>query len=70
VLKGEMQVVRLGTIGYALREKYEAEVFDKAVPDAVTKLEGKRPAAPAMPPGMQMPQQQPQAPAPATTGNQ
>jgi peptidyl-prolyl cis-trans isomerase C len=72
VLKGEMQVVRFGTIGYALREKYEAEVFDKAVPDAVTKLEGKRPAAPAMPPGMQMPQpqQQPQAPAPATTGNQ
>lgn len=70
VLKGEMQVVRLGTIGYALREKYEAEVFGTAVPDAVTKLEAKRPAAPAMPPGMQMPQQQAPAPQPTTSGGQ
>ncbi|MEO5509609.1 MAG: peptidylprolyl isomerase [Longimicrobiales bacterium] len=71
VLKGEMQVVRLGAIGYALREKYEGEIFEKAVPDVVTKLEAKRPAAPSMPPGMQMPApQQPMPPTPpATTGN-
>jgi hypothetical protein len=74
VMKGEMQVVRLGAVGYVLREKYEAETFEKAVPVAVSKLEAKRPPAPAMPPGMQMPpmqmpqQQQPPAAPPTTTG--
>jgi hypothetical protein len=67
VLKGEMQVVKLGAVGYTLREKYEAEMFEKSVPAVVTKLEAKRPPAPAMPQGMQMPQPQMPAPAPATT---
>ena len=70
VLKGEMQVVRLGAVGYALREKYEAELMDKNVPAVVSKLEAKRPAAPAMPPGMQMPQPQPQPPTPTPGGGQ
>jgi hypothetical protein len=66
VLKGEMQVVRLGAVGYALRDKYEAELFEKSIPAVVTKLEAKRPAAPVMPQGMQMPQAP--APVPPTTG--
>ncbi len=73
VLKGEMQVVRLGSVGYALREKYEAEIFEKSIPAVVTKLEAKRPAAPMLPPGMQMPQmpqQTPQTQPPVPGGGQ
>ena len=72
VLKNEMQIVRLGAVSYVLRDKYDAEVFDRSIPAVITKLEAKRPPAPAnqMPPGMQMPMPmpQPQSPPPAGGG--
>ena len=72
VLKGEMQIVRLGAVGYSLREKYDAEVFEKAVPAVVSQLEAKRPpTAPAgFPSGTepQLPQGTPPGQAPAGGG--
>lgn len=74
ILKQEANVIPLNAIGYALRDEYDAEVFDRAVPQVVTKLTAARPQQPAAPPPgmpqMQMPQPQTQTPPPTSgTGN-
>jgi hypothetical protein len=65
ILRQEANVVPLGPIGYSLREKYDAEIFERAVPEVVARVQTARPAtqmAPGMPgmPDQQMPQPQPQ----------
>jgi hypothetical protein len=76
IINGEQNVVPLGAIGFSLREQYGAEMFERAVPAVVRRVEERRPASPdqGMPPGMpgqppqgmpqQPPQGQPQQPAP------
>ena len=61
ILKQEASVVPLGPVGYSLREKYDAEIFERAVPQVVARVQAARPATqmPGMP-GMPMPQPQPQ----------
>jgi hypothetical protein len=61
ILKQEASVVPLGPIGYALREDYDAEIFERAVQEVVTRVQAARPATPAEAlPGMPQPQPQPQ----------
>ncbi|MEX0907387.1 MAG: peptidylprolyl isomerase [Gemmatimonadota bacterium] len=76
IISGERNVVPLGAIGFALREQHGAEIFERAIPVVVARVEAERPAAPQGTPGMpgmQMPQpqQQPTTPPtmPPTSGN-
>jgi hypothetical protein len=59
ILKQETNVVPLGPIGYALREDFDAEIFERAVPEVVSKVQAARPPAPVTPglPGMPQPGQ-------------
>ena len=64
ILKQETNVVPLGPIGYALREDFDAEIFERAVPQVVSQVQAARPpqeVVPGMPPGA-MPQPMPQTP--------
>lgn len=72
VVKGEQNVIPLGPLAYALREKYGAEVYERSLPNVVTKVEAARPAAPpAGSTGAAVPGAQPQAtPAPSTQPNE
>ncbi len=45
IVKGEQQVLPLGPISFALRQKNNAEVFENAFPDVVSKVEAIRQAA-------------------------
>ncbi|MGH7507580.1 MAG: peptidylprolyl isomerase [Longimicrobiales bacterium] len=52
ILRGEQNVVPLGPIAFSLRRQYGGEVFDRAVDEAVARIEASRPAqgaAPQMP---------------------
>lgn len=68
ILKQETNVVPLGPIGYALREDFDAEIFERAVPQVVSQVQAARPpqeVVPGMPPGAMpqpMPQPMPQTP--------
>lgn len=58
VISGERNVVQIGAASFLLREKYGAEIFERAIPVVVAQVQELRPA---QPPGMPMPQQpQPQ----------
>jgi hypothetical protein len=60
VLKQETNVIPLNAIGYSLREEYEVEIFDRAIPEVVTKVQAARPQAPTTPGGPMQPGQVPQ----------
>ncbi|HSL68737.1 MAG TPA: peptidylprolyl isomerase [Longimicrobiales bacterium] len=42
-IKGEQNVIPLGPLSYSLRDQFEGEVFERAVPAVVTKVEAGRP---------------------------
>lgn len=66
VINQQQTPLLLGALSYALRSMYEAEVFERAYPAVVTKVEESRPAAPQVPGLPGMPQTMPpsgQAPA-------
>lgn len=73
IINGEANVVPLGAIGFTVREHYGADIFDRAVPTVVARVEARRPApaaegAPQPQPGTQpQPGAQPQTPPPPTT---
>ncbi len=74
ILAGEQNVLSLGPLSYALRSQYGGEVFERAFPEVVTRVEAARPATPALPQGATPPPQgatpppqaTPQPPAPST----
>lgn len=53
VVKGEQNIIPLGPLSFALREQFGANVYDRAYPNVVAKVQATRPAAPAA--GFQMP---------------
>ncbi|HEX6308609.1 MAG TPA: peptidylprolyl isomerase [Longimicrobiales bacterium] len=56
IVNGQRNVVPLGAASFILREKYGAEVFERAIPVVVSQVQERRPAQPqGMPEGMQMP---------------
>jgi len=74
ILKQEASVLPLNAIAYGLREKYDAELFEGAIQEVVTKVQAARPAATPAPsiqtPGGAVPMPQPQGgqvPAPQGT---
>jgi hypothetical protein len=78
IINGEANVVPLGAIGFTVREQYGADIFERAVPTVVARVEARRPPAaaegapqPQMPPQQEQPvqpvQPQPQPPPPTTT---
>jgi peptidyl-prolyl cis-trans isomerase C len=74
IINGERNVVQLGAATFTLREKYGAEVLERAIPTVVAQVQERRPPEPQLPQGVQpqMPQMPPQdvpvAP-PSTGGN-
>lgn len=63
IISGERNVVQIGSASFMLREKYGAEIFERAVPVVVSQVQERRPPEPqGMPEGMQMPPQQQQTP--------
>jgi peptidyl-prolyl cis-trans isomerase C len=64
IISGETDVVPLGAVGFTLREQYGAELFERAIPTVVRRVEERRPASEqqGMPPGMAPPQPMPQQP--------
>jgi hypothetical protein len=58
-IKGEQNLIPLGPLAYSLRDQFGGEVFERAVPAVVTKIEALRPP---QPPGG-VPQPTPQPPA-------
>jgi hypothetical protein len=61
IMTNEQQIIPLGVIGFALREQFGGEVFDRAVDSVVVKIAQTRPPAP--PPAPPQP-----TPPPADTG--
>jgi peptidyl-prolyl cis-trans isomerase C len=55
VVKGEQAMLPLGPLSYVLREKYDAQVFERAFPEVVTKVEAGRPKQPPVPGGAEGP---------------
>lgn len=69
ILAGEQNVLSLGPLSYALRSEYDGEVFERAFPVVVERVEATRPATPVPPqtPGAAPPQTTPgAAPTPET----
>jgi hypothetical protein len=66
IVNGEANVIPLGAIGFALREQYGAEVFERSIPVVVRRVTDARPATGD--PQMQMPPQQMPPPMP-NSGN-
>ncbi|HSJ26363.1 MAG TPA: peptidylprolyl isomerase [Longimicrobiales bacterium] len=68
IITGQANVIPLGAIGFTLRQQYGAELFERAIPTVVSRVEQRRPAGeqqqpfPQMPPE-QMPTEQPLPPA-------
>jgi hypothetical protein len=62
IVNGEANVIPLGAIGFALREQYGAEVFERSIPVLVRRVTDARPATGD--PQMPMPQQQMPPPMP------
>ncbi|HEX6588653.1 MAG TPA: peptidylprolyl isomerase [Longimicrobiales bacterium] len=52
VINQQQTPLLLGALSYALRSMHEAEVFERAYPAVVSKVEDSRPAAPQQIPGM------------------
>lgn len=61
-VKGEQEMVPLGTLSYQLRDQLGGEVFDRAIPAVVAKLEASRPAQQGLPGAGQLPMPQPGMP--------
>jgi hypothetical protein len=64
ILRGEQSVLPLGPLTYSLREQFGGEVYERAYPTVVSRVESRRPAGqdfgmppgyPDMPPGADMP---------------
>jgi parvulin-like peptidyl-prolyl isomerase len=74
IINGDQEVVPLGAIGFTLREQFGADLFERAIPVVVRRVEERRPATePQGFPDMQqpLPQQPPlpeQQPAPLPDG--
>lgn len=79
IISGERNVLPLNALSFSLRQQFDADIYERAIPTAVARLQELRPPQPQMPqvPGMEQPQmpqpqmpppQQQQAP-PPTTGN-
>ncbi|HEX2167266.1 MAG TPA: peptidylprolyl isomerase [Longimicrobiales bacterium] len=67
IISGERNVVQIGSASFLLREKYGAEIFERAIPVVVAQVQEQRPAQPQgapMPQGMPQPQGVPQQPQP------
>ena len=62
VMRNEQQLIPLGVIGYALREQFGGEVFDRVTDTVVARIQEIRPAMPTTPPPA------PQTPVPDTLG--
>lgn len=62
VMRNEQQLIPLGVIGYALREQFGGEVFDRVADTVVARIQEIRPAMPAAAPPA------PQTPIPDTSG--
>lgn len=66
IISGERNVVQIGSASFLLREKYGAEIFERAIPVVVAQVQEQRPPqSQGMPEGMQMPPQQPPPAAPS-----
>jgi hypothetical protein len=66
IISGERNVVQIGSASFLLREKYGAEILERAIPVVVARVQELRPPQPqGMPEGMPMPQPQEQQPPPA-----
>jgi len=68
-IKGEQNVIPLGALSFSLRDQFGGEIFERAVPAVVSKVEAARPPAPQMPGMPGMPPQGPPPPPTTTTGN-
>src|SRR5690606_18016663 len=69
IVNGQRNVVPIGAASFILREKYGAEIFERAIPVVVSQVQERRPAVPqGMPEGMPMPPQTPPQTPPDTTG--
>lgn len=75
IINGERNVLPLNALSFSLRQQFDAEIYDRAIPTAVARLQERRPPEPQVP-GLQMPdpnapqpQQPVPTPPPATTGN-
>jgi peptidyl-prolyl cis-trans isomerase D len=62
ILKGEQSVVPLGPVSFSLRNQYGGEVFERAFPMVVARVEDQRGTPPATPGAPQLPEQQQQVP--------
>jgi hypothetical protein len=58
ILRGEQAVLPLGPLTYSLREQFGGEIFERAYPTVVSRVEAQRPATPDFG-GLQMPDQPP-----------
>jgi hypothetical protein len=62
IISGERNVVQIGSASFLLRERYGAEIFERAIPVVVAQIQEQRPPQPQ---GQQLPQQpMPQQPPP------
>jgi peptidyl-prolyl cis-trans isomerase C len=59
IINGERNVVQLGAATFTLRERYSAEVLERAIPTVVAQVQERRPPEPQMPQGLP---EQPQVP--------
>jgi parvulin-like peptidyl-prolyl isomerase len=62
IINGQASVVPLGAIGFSLRQQFGGELFERAIPTVVSRVEQRRPAGgmpeqqmPPMPPGPPQP---------------
>lgn len=55
IIRGEQQVLGLGPLSFSLRESYEAQIFDRAFPRVVEKVQANRPPEPAQQPQGELP---------------
>ena len=51
-IKGEQNVIPLGALSFALREQFGGEIFERAIPAVVAKVDATRPPAAPNQPGM------------------
>jgi parvulin-like peptidyl-prolyl isomerase len=55
IISGEASVVPLGAIGYTMRQQFGAELFERAIPVVVSRVEQRRPAGGGQPMPFDMP---------------
>jgi hypothetical protein len=61
-IRGDRPVIPLGPISYSLREQYGAQIFDRAIPEVIQKVEQQRAQNPIPQPGVLPPAQPGQQP--------